>query len=91
MSASTRSAASRRVRVEIWSTMAEILGARVEEGGGGGGVEEAAAGVGAALEEEEEAKARIEVGRKVLLRGLARVSGVYGGWEGRDGDRKSVV
>lgn len=54
--------------MEIWSTIAEILGERGEaEGGGGGGVEEAAAGVGAALEVEEEAKARMEVGRKVLL------------------------
>lgn len=56
MRAETRSAASRRVRVEIWSTMAEILGARAE--GGGGGVDDAAAGVGAARATGAEEKAR---------------------------------
>lgn len=65
LSASTRSAASNRVSVEIWSTIAEILG--LSEAGGGGGVDDAAAGVGSALEDEVEAKERERQGITVDL------------------------
>lgn len=54
--ASTSWAASRRVRVAIWSTIWEILGERAE--GGGGGVAEAVWGVGSARAAEVEAKER---------------------------------
>lgn len=69
--AETKSAASNSVKVEIWSTMASILGLSelgAEAAGGGGGVEEAVVGVGSAsVGREVERKARGMVGRMVDL------------------------
>lgn len=56
LSASTSSAASSRVRVATWSTIAAILGETDE--GGGGGLEDAAASVGSARNADVDANGR---------------------------------
>lgn len=79
MRASTRSAASRRVKAEIWSTMVASLGERFA----GGGVEDEGSVVGSAERREDEAKER------TARAGAARLHEIHP--EGQQGLSKEVT